>query len=213
MDVEKLYVKGFYDKVADSWLNVRQKFKIIEVFKHFKNKKILEVGCGTATQLSEFKNNFLVGIDLSKNMIKYAKEYTKRKNIKAYFIIADARKLPFKDKSFDFVFSIATIHHIRNKRERIKSIKEIVRVSKDLCLISVLKRFSTLTFFKLLIGFIRTLNFGDIFLDWKYKGKKLKRYYHTYSKREIEKDLEFLGIKNFEILKDKYNYYILIKKQ
>lgn len=211
MDVEKLYVKDFYDRVADSWINIRQKFKILELFKFLNNKKILEVGCGTATQLAEFKNNFLVGIDFSKKMIKYANEYLKRKNIKAYLIIADAKKLPFKSNSFDFVFSIATIHHIKNRIDRIRAIKEILRVSKKYCLISVLKRFSSLTFFRLILGFLRFLNFGDILLEWKYKKIKLKRFYHTYSKIEIKKDLELLNIRKFRILEDKYNYYIIIE--
>lgn len=212
MDVEKLYVKGFYDKIADSWINVRQKFKILQLFKDLENKKILEVGCGTATQLSEFKNNFLVGIDFSKKMIRYAKEYLKRKNLKAFLIIADARNLPFKNNSFDFVFSIATIHHIKKRIERIKAIEESLRVSKEYCLISVLKKYSTLTFFKLFTGFLRFWNFGDILLEWKYKKTKLKRFYHTYSKEEIKRDLKYLKVVNFNILEDKYNYFIIIKK-
>ncbi|MFH7904053.1 MAG: class I SAM-dependent methyltransferase, partial [Candidatus Aenigmatarchaeota archaeon] len=116
--IEKIYVKDFYDVAADSWINIRQKFKVLEKFKHIQNKKILEVGCGTATQLLEFKENFLVGIDISKKMIKYAIENAKKKNVKIYFVLADARKLPFKEKTFDFVLSIATIHHIYRRKDR-----------------------------------------------------------------------------------------------
>lgn len=215
MDIEKKYVKYFYEKVADSWINIRQKFKILKILKrlkNLKNKKILEVGCGTATQLIEFKDNFLIGIDFSKNMIKHAKEYANKRNVKIYFILADARYLPFKENSFDFVFSIATIHHIKKRIERIKAIEEILRVSKDLCLFSVLKRYSSLTFFRLFIDFLKLHNFGDIFLTWNYKGKKLKRFYHTYSKKELISDLRILNIQNFEILEDKFNYYVIFKK-
>ncbi|MEM5881860.1 MAG: class I SAM-dependent methyltransferase [Candidatus Aenigmatarchaeota archaeon] len=213
MEVERLYVKEFYEKVADSWVNIRQKFKIIEKFRSLRNKKIIEIGCGTATQLSGFKNdNFLVGVDFSKNMIKNAKEYIKRKKLNVCLIIADARNLPFKNDSFDFVFSIATIHHIKKRAERIKALNEMIRISKNICLISVLKRVSSLTIFRLIPGFLRFFCFGDILLEWKYRGKTLKRFYHTYSKREIKRDLEILKVKEFKIIEDKYNYYLIIKK-
>ncbi|MEM5830343.1 MAG: class I SAM-dependent methyltransferase [Candidatus Aenigmatarchaeota archaeon] len=214
--IEKLYVKDFYDTIADSWTNIRQKFKILEKFKHLKNKKILEVGCGTATQLLEFEGNFLVGIDISKKMIKYALENSKKKNIKLFLLIADARKLPLKQNSFEFVLSIATIHHIYKRKDRIKALLEILRVCKDTCLISVLKRYSSLTIKKLFVDFFRFFSFGNIFLEWNYRGKRLKRFYHTYSLRELKKDLEivkrFYNI-SYNIFQDKLNYFILIKKE
>jgi len=212
MDIESKYVKHFYDVVADSWFHIRQKFSILKKFKDLKGKKVLEVGCGTATQLLEFEGNLLFGLDFSKGMIKFAKENAKRKNVKAFFVIGDARRLPFKSNSFDFVFSFATIHHIKKREERIKAILEMIRVSNDFCLFSVLKRYSSLTFFRLFSNFFRFFVWGEIFLEWNYKGKKLKRFYHTYSFLELKRDLEIVKkVRNIEyqILEDKYNYYVI----
>ena len=50
--------------------------------------------------------------------------------------VANAKKLPFPDKSFDVVVSINTIHNL-NKRDCAKSLKEIMRVTKKYAFITV----------------------------------------------------------------------------
>lgn len=45
-------------------------------------------------------------------------------------IVADGKALPFKDRSFDFVFSSAVIEHVGSHTEQTKFIKECVRVAK-----------------------------------------------------------------------------------
>ena len=49
--------------------------------------------------------------------------------VKKHLRVANAKKLPFPDNSFDAVISINTIHNL-NKRECAQAIKEISRVSK-----------------------------------------------------------------------------------
>jgi len=208
MNFEEKYVRKTYEKISDSWKNLRRSFWFVRNFaKGIKNKKILDAGCGDCSQLIEFKENFLFGIDFSKKMIFEARK--KCKDVK--LIIGDIRNLPFKDKSFDIVICIATLHHIKERKERIKALKELKRVCKEKIMISVLKRFSSLTFFRLFFSlFDFRLKFGDIFLDWNYKGKKLKRYYHTYSLMELKKDVETADLKIEKILKDKYNFILIL---
>ncbi len=89
--------------------------------------KILDIGCGNGRD-SIFlakKGYEVVGIDITPKAIALAKKNgLKTKNLK--FIVADAEKLPFKDGSFDSVYS-AGVFHCTNLN---KSLKEVVRVLK-----------------------------------------------------------------------------------
>ena len=64
------------------------------------------------------------GIDIS----AYCKKKAVKK-IKKFIKIGTCEKLPYRNKYFDFVVSIATIHNV-TKSGIIKSLKEIDRVSK-----------------------------------------------------------------------------------
>ncbi len=90
--------------------------------------KILDIGCGNGRD-SIFlakKGYEVVGIDITPKAIALAKKNgLKTKNLK--FIVADAEKLPFKDESFDSVYSIGVLHCT----DLNQSLKEVVRVLKN----------------------------------------------------------------------------------
>jgi ubiquinone/menaquinone biosynthesis C-methylase UbiE len=72
----------------------------------------LDAGCGIGSItkiLSESvgKNGHLIGLDLSKDFIRYAKNNNKTNNIQ--FMEGDINSLPFDDNSFDWVWSADTI--------------------------------------------------------------------------------------------------------
>lgn len=91
-------------------------------------KKILMLGCGTGEetellQLFGADINNLIGIDLSEESIKIAKETYP--NID--FRVSDMNELPFMDESFDFVYSSLTIHYTKTPN---KVYDEVYRVLK-----------------------------------------------------------------------------------
>ena len=77
---------------------------------------VLEVGCAGGYMLHKLKQIFpgiqASGIDLDDNHIMYAREKSKELNINCDFLVADALALPFKDNSFDTVFSHNVIEHL-----------------------------------------------------------------------------------------------------
>lgn len=106
--------------------------------KHFGLKagsKVLDVGCAKGFMLFDMKELIpglaIAGIDISEYAIEHSLEA-----VKPHLLVADARNLPFPDKSFDAVISINTVHNLE-KDDLAKALLEMQRVSKGKCFITV----------------------------------------------------------------------------
>jgi len=137
-----------YDSSAEiydnRYENIQAK-KYQEIFSRmdtrFEKSRILDVGCGTGSLLniikksSEHNGNFMVGIDLSPEMIKIAHT----KNPEITFLVADSDNLPFRDNAFDKVFSVT---HLQNIPEPECTVKEMHRIAEreSILAISILRK-------------------------------------------------------------------------
>jgi ubiquinone/menaquinone biosynthesis C-methylase UbiE len=184
-------------------------------------EKVLDLGCGNGRWYKVFKEKKAdyFGLDNSEKLIEIAKENFPD----AKFFIGDALNLPFQDNFFDKVYSIALFHHIPSDDFRIKVLEEAKRVLKPggILILTCWKihrlkeilAFLKYTFLKI-IGRSK-LDFKDIFLPW---GKKTLRYYHCFSKRELENLVKKAGFEILEsgVVKNKrgnrQNYYLICKK-
>ena len=92
------------------------------------NSKILDVGCGKGFMLYDFMQLIpgikVAGIDISEYTIANAKD-----EVRPFLQVADAKEVPFEDKSFDLVISITTIHNL-NREGCKKALQEIERFSR-----------------------------------------------------------------------------------
>ena len=90
--------------------------------------KVLDVGCGKAFLLYDLMQAVpgleVTGIDVSRYGMEHAMP-----EVKPFLQYASAVKLPFPDKTFDFVFSILTLHNLFNY-ELVEALKEMERVSR-----------------------------------------------------------------------------------
>jgi len=216
--------KRDYNLIAEEFSNTRREIweELNFLFEDLKEgEKILDLGCGNGRWYKVFvrKKVDYFGLDNSEKLLEIAK-----KNFpEAKFLIGDALNLPFSENFFDRVYAIALLHHIPSEVFRIKVLQEIKRVLKPggILILTVWKihRLSEIllllkhTFLKLIKK--SQLDFKDVFLPW---GKKILRYYHYFSKRELESLTKRAG---FEILKfgvvknkrgNRQNYYIICQK-
>ncbi len=91
---------------------------------------ILDYGCGTgdcAIFLAE-RGAKVVGIDISSEAIKQAKEKAKQKGLDNLLMFEqmDAENLQYADNSFDFVYGVSILHHLQLS----SAYHEIARVLK-----------------------------------------------------------------------------------
>ncbi|PKL35237.1 MAG: methyltransferase type 11 [Spirochaetae bacterium HGW-Spirochaetae-1] len=132
-DGDRKYGYGGFNYFSRFWQPVIPTFEA-----HFNltsASSVLDVGCGKGFMLHDLAQLIpgitVKGIDIS----EYAIENT-IEDMKPYVQVADAKKLPFPDKSFDVVISINTVHNLE-RDECGKALQEIERVSRGKSFITV----------------------------------------------------------------------------
>ncbi|HYV14091.1 MAG TPA: class I SAM-dependent methyltransferase [Pyrinomonadaceae bacterium] len=92
-----------------------------------KCENALEIGCGTGTFARQLaaRCRHVIGIDLSAEMIRVARSRSSRfENLE--FELADVMSWKFPRSHFDFICSIATLHHLE-QRELLPKIKDALK--------------------------------------------------------------------------------------
>ena len=136
MNFYKLIAKGYNELYRQE-----QKIKLNIIKENLKIKNtdlLLDIGCGAG--LSSDFNCKVIGIDPSIELLQQNKEKHK--------ILAKAENIPFKDKVFDKVISVTSMHNFNNIN---KSINEIKRVGKKDFAFSILKKSSRFDYIEKII--------------------------------------------------------------
>ncbi len=122
----KTQVDSFND-VGQSVLRIQNGMGWFE--EDVKGKLVLDVGCGSGrfTEIMARWGAEVVGLDYS-NAVDVAKKNTDELDyINCSYVQGDALKLPFKDNSFDAVFSIGVLQHTADP---LRGLREMCRVLK-----------------------------------------------------------------------------------
>ena len=196
-----------WEIIADSWRNLRNKPEIIvsQLANEVEVESVLDIGCGSGRNILPFLERGIkcVGLDYAKSMIREAKKFLMGIGLKPLLVVGDAVDLPFKKKSFDLVLCIRTLHHVETRRLRIKTLREMKATGRKM-LLSVWKKWQRRFIPKLVVGFFDS----DVYVPWRYHGKTLMRFYHLYTKNELEADLRMAGIRKFKLFDDGKNFWV-----
>ena len=97
-----------------------------------RGRLFLEVGCNwgrwcIAAARSGYR---VVGIDPSLKAIRAANRVASQLGVEATYFVADARYLPFRDGSFDQIFSYSVLQHLskENARQSLSQIRRVLKV-------------------------------------------------------------------------------------
>jgi ubiquinone/menaquinone biosynthesis C-methylase UbiE len=123
-----------------------------------KGKLTLDVGCGTGvfTSWLSVKGAHAIGIDISLEMLTFAK----RKHPGIAFILADACSLPFKSESFDLVISVTSLNFIENPEKAAGEAKRVLKEEGKL-VVGVLNSLSVYAILKRLRGCFSRSSYRD----------------------------------------------------
>lgn len=119
----------------DRWFGLKKshyKKKLYERYKFtnefIKGKKVLDIPCGVGWGTSLLKGaTFIVGIDISKETIDYAKRHYENENRKFY--IGDMQSIPLEDNSIDALICLEGFEHI-SRSAGTRFIEESKRILK-----------------------------------------------------------------------------------
>ena len=114
---DQVFFKKYMDLRQDRLCanNLEEKPARIDMIGDLKNKRVLDLGCGTGDDCFEYLKmgaSKVVGIDVSDNMISEAKKRHGSTDIE--FILMDMEKLSEIPYKFDVVVSSLAIHYIRD---------------------------------------------------------------------------------------------------
>lgn len=191
-----------FDEIASDWAKKRSRewrpfVEIIEpwIDKWVQNFTIAEnfplifidLGCGSGRHSEFFQKFCRILIDLDESW-----EMLKKNPSKSIKIQAQMNSLPFRNSSFDGIFSVASLHHIKTSKERKNTILEINRIGRRNALVSItVWRFYQRKFMKQFLDQMsrsfeekKDSEIGDVIVPWtvSQKGieKKIERFYHLF---------------------------------
>jgi ubiquinone/menaquinone biosynthesis C-methylase UbiE len=217
--------KEDYNLLAEEFSSTRERVweEIEFLFNNYLNSgdKVLDLGCGNGRYYPLFQKSHVdyFGTDISEKLIEIAKEnYPEGK-----FQMNEDLKIPFPDIFFDKIYSIAVLHHIPSEEYRLQFLNEIKRVLKKSGLIVLtVWKFHQPKELYLLFKYTILKIIGKSKLDWKETfepwGKKTERYYHYFSKEELEDLFKKSGfeVKKTGITKNlrgnRQNIYLIAQK-
>jgi SAM-dependent methyltransferase len=219
-----------YDDIAEHYNETRKKNlfplwnELIKICKSVEdNDRILDVGCGNGRLLEAFIGRQVdyLGVDNCEKLIDLAKENYQANNFRKADI-CDLGSVPEYD--FDYVFSIAVLHHLPGKDLRLKALRQLYNKTRKggKVVFTVWKLWQHEKYGKLIWRFWflkllkkNKLDFGDILWDWKNSegGAVSQRYYHAFHYLELWLLCRKAGFRIEKIYSDKYNYYAILKKK
>jgi SAM-dependent methyltransferase/uncharacterized protein YbaR (Trm112 family) len=94
-----------------------------------KNKRILDAGCGMGrfTRVAAGFGGELVGVDLSDSVFR-AREIT-RQFPAVHIVQADLLRLPFREHTFDIIYSFGVLHHTPDTKQAFCAITKTLKIN------------------------------------------------------------------------------------
>ena len=142
MDTSTASAANLHENVPPNWYYHSIKINPIQRYWHKRRFKevgdlveptggqILDIGCAdgvfTKVILDKSKAKKVVGIDVLKSSVDWAKKHWKR-NKKLSFKVGNAHKLTYKAKTFDAVFALEVLEHVPNFEVVFKEIKRVLK--------------------------------------------------------------------------------------
>jgi ubiquinone/menaquinone biosynthesis C-methylase UbiE len=116
-------IENYRYRIASPWM------KEVIGFDRYGGKRLLEIGCGTGTDLLQFARGgaIVTGVDLSPRSIEIAKRRFEAYGLHGEFAVVDAEQLSFPDENFDVVYSFGVVHHTPDTERAISEVRRVLK--------------------------------------------------------------------------------------
>jgi SAM-dependent methyltransferase len=103
-------------------------------FENYRNKLVLEIGCGGGIDSAEFARNGaeVVSLDFTRDGTQTTLKTLREARVSPNVVRASAEKLPFRPGVFDCVYSFGVLHHIPEIDQTINEIAVALKPAGDL---------------------------------------------------------------------------------
>jgi SAM-dependent methyltransferase len=122
--------RGYFDAIEDYRYRVYAPWMKEAIgFDRYRGKRLLEIGCGTGTDLLQFARGGarVTGVDLTPRSIEIIRQRFEVYNLPGDFALEDAEGLSFADESFDVVYSFGVLHHTPDTARAIREVHRVLR--------------------------------------------------------------------------------------
>ncbi|MGQ0536396.1 MAG: class I SAM-dependent methyltransferase [Methanobacteriota archaeon] len=159
--------------------------------------RVLDLACGNGRHAFLLAELGLkpIALDFSLEFLRIVEARRRERDADVRVVAASAVDLPLASASVDHVIFVAGLHHVPGKADRVKSLREILRVLKPggTCFVSVWALWQD----RFLAHFLREAllypfrrgraggEFGDIEVPWMIEGVRAPRFYHLMTNREL----------------------------
>lgn len=128
-------MKNYYDNISGGYNELYKreqltKWALIKDFMHF-GERVLDLGCGTGF-VTKLLPGIVVGCDSSRKMLEQCPSSVRT-------VYCKAESLPFKDDSFDTVFSLTVLQDVKDISKAVNEIRRVLKTSGNI-IISVLDK-------------------------------------------------------------------------
>lgn len=203
------YTKEYFDEIESHRYRTHPFIRhALESFA-IAGKKVLEVGFGMGTDHITLarRGAQMHGIDLTPQHHEITKRRLELYNHKSELTLGDAEKMPYKNASFDFIYSLGVIHHTTHPQD---ALREIYRVLKDgaQCWIALYHRhsffywWSTFLWNYLIRGRFLRESFKEHLSRIEYPGDNPNLTVLVYTKGQLQRIFKELGFRSVTVRVD-----------
>lgn len=121
--------REFFDAIEAHRYTTEGHIKEVVDFPRWKDKKVLEIGCGLGTDALQFARagaDYL-GVDLTETAAQTTERRLRMYGVPGRTQVADAERLPFADNTFDLVYSHGVLHHTPDTEQAIREVHRVLR--------------------------------------------------------------------------------------
>jgi ubiquinone/menaquinone biosynthesis C-methylase UbiE len=128
--------KGFFEALEQHRYRMEPFIQTYARFPDWKQRRVLEVGCGVGTDLLQFARAgaSVHGVDLSSRSVGLARQRLELYGYEGEVREADAEALPFRDETFDLVYSWGVIHHTPDPPQAVREIYRVLKPGGQICI-------------------------------------------------------------------------------